>query len=106
MIVTFTTARPAPAGELYYVWWATRAPESTLPAGCAVASKIDSVGFKGGTNARVKTALSPEPIFGDAFCPGPSLLQVSLHRAKPNRLRTDSGHAQLVGKFYFRVLRP
>jgi hypothetical protein len=105
MIVSFQTLRAAPAGHRYYVTWSSVAPRSTQPPGCATASNLDPVGFKGGTRERLHVLLQPWRPLGDAFCPGPSFVMVQLERSKANGkgyLSTANTQATLA----LRVQRP
>lgn len=109
LFVTFTTAAAAPAGRLYFVHWQARGAPSSMTPGCSPLSKVDSIGYKGGTNARVTARLTTETLFGDAFCPGPSRVYVYTQLANSKRYeRTgatkSTGH--IVGQFDFRVQRP
>lgn len=107
MRVTFTTAAPAPAGKRYFVYWNTEAPRSTLPDNCSPASDLpDQIGAKGGTRATVRMTVKPEPLFGDAFCPGPSTVRVLLKTASPSGRTLPSGGFKVVAALHFRVQQP
>ena len=109
MRVTFRARRPAPAGYLYFVAWYTLARPSTPSAGCSLTSKIDALGHKGGFNVRVNVVLSPEPLFGDAFCPGPSELRIFTQLATAKRKMSPKATRRTyhrVATLTFRVLRP
>jgi hypothetical protein len=109
MKVTFRTLKPAAPGYLYFLFWQTFATRSSLPPGCSPSSNIEALGYKGGSNIRVTAIVTPERIFGDAFCPGPSELRIFTQLAKPNRTMSPRASARtyrLAGKLSFRVQRP
>lgn len=105
MKVTFKTLAPAPAGRLYFLWWTTLAA-GAADKDCAVSSRIDAIGYKGGVNATIVAKLTPEPIFGDSFCAGPSMIQIFTQPAKANRHMVDSPpKAKDLAIYHFRILR-
>lgn len=108
MRVSFHATVPAPSGYRYFAFWQTQAPKSTLPEGCSPSSAMTVKGALGGTGSTVLT-LKPEPVFGDAFCPGRSTLAIVLQRAKENgRVAggADASTVRTVTTVSFRVLRP
>lgn len=108
MVVSFRTAQPAPVGRLYFAQWATLSTTATKED-CSVSSRVDPLGARGGTGVLVKMKLTPEPIFGDSFCAGPSFVQIYTQRAGANRRPAENATratGRIVGKYYFRVTRP
>jgi hypothetical protein len=80
-----------------------------LPEGCSPMSNINVKGHSGGTNVAVRFVLHPEPLFGDAFCPGPSRLVIFTQHSGPNATIAESANGRTfhaVAEVRFRVLRP
>lgn len=106
MTVKFKTSVAAPAGRLYFLWWTSLAA-GAANEDCAVDSNPDPVGYRGGLNATVVAKLVPDRILGgDAFCAGPSMIQIYTQKARSNRHTVDSPpKAKDLVVYKFRVFR-
>lgn len=109
MTVSFVAPWTLPAGQRYYARWQTLTPGSLLTPGCSPTTSLNPIGRLGRAGQTVAIVLVVERSMGDAFCPGPSTLQVFAQRSGPGGfVAATASKATLrpVGTIRFRVFKP
>lgn len=106
--VAFTTSVQARTGTRYFAVLDSLGPPSAMTPGCSPSSQFNEVGVRGGVAKRVAIVLKPEPLLGDAFCPGPSQIRVIEQLSSPRGVisgKATTKTSVLLAKSPFRIYR-